>query len=84
MPRYYFDVDDGQALTVDLDGIECSSMDELRFAAIDGLPDLARDQMPNGDHTKMVVKVRNADGNYLFEASLTLSVKWAGRSAKKL
>ena len=46
MARYYFDVDDGQALTVDLDGIECGSMDELRFAAIDGLPDLARIKCP--------------------------------------
>ena len=83
MARYYFDVDDGVVFTLDQDGIECASMDELRFAAIDGLPDLARDQMPDGDHTKILVKVRDAGGSYLFEASLTLDVKWAAGEVDK-
>jgi hypothetical protein len=77
MARYYFDVHDGTALTRDEDGVECCSLNELRFAAIDALPDLARDQLPNGDSTRLAVKVRDAGGKYLFEASLTLSVKWA-------
>ena len=74
--RYFFDIHDGRALTLDRVGIECATLEELRVTAIDGLPDLARDEMPNGDDTRMSVKVRDVDGNYLFEASLTLSVKW--------
>jgi hypothetical protein len=76
MPRYYFDVDDGHKLTVDVQGLECATPAEVRYSAVDALPDLARDELPNGDFLKMAVKVRDESGRYLLEASLTLDVKW--------
>ncbi|MDX8506298.1 hypothetical protein RFM40_13170 [Mesorhizobium sp. VK22E] len=34
--------------------------------------DVARDEIPGGDHLKITVKVRNEKRNQMFEASLTL------------
>ena len=81
MPRYYFDVDDGNGLNTDNDGVECASLDDLKFAAVDALPDLARDELPNGDRVRFSVKVRDLSGKYLLEASLTLNVEWAAGSS---
>jgi hypothetical protein len=78
MPRYYFDVDDGTDLILDQQGIECGSLDEMRYEAVDALPDLARAELPDGDNRTMTVKVRDAAGKYLLEASLTVSVRWLG------
>jgi hypothetical protein len=78
MPRYYFDVDDGTGLTLDPHGIECGSLDAMRYAAVDALPDIARDELPDGDNRTMTVKVRDLAGKYLLEASLTVNVRWLG------
>ena len=76
MPRYYFDVDDGTGLILDQHGIECGSLDAMRYTAVDALPDIARDELPDGDNRTMTVKVRDLAGKYLLEASLTVQVKW--------
>lgn len=78
MPRYYFDVDDGTGFILDSYGIECGSLDAMRYAAVDALPDIARDELPDGDHRTMTVKVRDVGGQYLLEATLTVDVRWLG------
>jgi hypothetical protein len=50
----------------------------MRYAAVDALPDIARDELPDGDNRTMTVKVRDLAGKYLLEASLTVNVRWLG------
>lgn len=76
MPLFYFDSHDGTRFLKDEDGLECASLEIVRKRTIDALPDIARDELPDGDDHVMWVKVRDASGRYLFEASLTLSAKW--------
>ena len=81
VPRYYFDTDDGDGLVADEDGQDVASAEELRFLALDALPDIVREVMPDGDETTFSIKVRDASGEYLFEATLALKSSWLRRPA---
>ncbi|BCG87922.1 hypothetical protein MesoLj113c_40320 [Mesorhizobium sp. 113-3-9] len=76
MSRYYFDVHDGEELTVDEDGIFCASLEELSFHAVDVLPDIAREVLPDGPRRILSVKVRDCSGQHIFRATLTLASAW--------
>ena len=76
MPRYYFDIDDGKSFTRDEAGHEFPTPEAMRDAAVGVLPNIARNQMPNGDRRVFSVKVRDGDSRYLLSASLSLVVEW--------
>ena len=80
VPRYFFDTDDGTGLVVDEDGQELSGPDQLRYLALDALPDIARDIIPDGDERLLSVRVRDETGAYVFEAFLSLKTRWLTRS----
>jgi len=82
MPRYYFDTFDGADLCEDDQGVDFASDSEMRFAALDALPEIAREELPDGDHREMWVKVRSSDGADLFKATLSLRAEWLNRPAK--
>ena len=72
MPRYFFDIHDGEDLTVDQIGLQCASEKDVRNEAIKALPDIAKDELPDGPERCFWVKVRDETGNYIFTASLEL------------
>ncbi|WP_457936249.1 DUF6894 family protein [Mesorhizobium sp. 10J20-29] len=76
MVRYYFDIKDGDDLSVDDTGIECSGPEEARFQAIDALPEIARDELPDGDNRFFEVNVRDDQGRAVFRCRLTLETEW--------
>ncbi|WP_457589925.1 DUF6894 family protein [Jiella marina] len=73
MPLYYFDVLDGERFIRDETGHECADVAAIRRAAIESLPGMASDVMPDGDRHSIAVKVRDGDGVYVYEAALTLN-----------
>lgn len=76
MPIFYFDTFDGEEEFVDMDGVDCSSLSAVRTRAIDALPDMTRELLPDGDRRRMTVRVRDGQGSYIFEASLYFSAFW--------
>jgi hypothetical protein len=76
MPRYYFDIDDGEGLTRDEEGILCRRREDLRRVATHLLPGIARDAPPNKDSCVLTVKVRDKSGDYVFQATLSLTAEW--------
>jgi len=82
MPRYYFDIHDGERLTQGDDGQEFASREEMRDAAIRALPDIARDELPNSDVHVFSVRVRDEDGAYVFEATMVLRSGWVDHSER--
>ncbi|MDY0884772.1 DUF6894 family protein [Dongia soli] len=74
--RYYFDIDSGRRATRDQIGSEFARPEDVRAAAIRVLPDIARDEWPDGDCRVMIVKVRDHKGSYVFQASLSLVSNW--------
>jgi hypothetical protein len=76
MPLFFFDIHDGNELTRDDSGVECASLAEVSDKAIDALPDIAREELPNGPRRTFLVKVRDDAGRYVFRASLALASAW--------
>jgi hypothetical protein len=76
MPRYFFDTTNGETAYVDTDGLDLADDEEARTHALDALPDMASDDMPNGDDRRLVVTVRGEDGAVVYTASLTLRGRW--------
>lgn len=78
MPRYYFDTFDGSSSSTDNDGVDCSTRKEIQDAAVDALPDMAREILPDGPNRIFRVDVRGAGDRVLFRASLELKSEWLG------
>ncbi|UDL95519.1 hypothetical protein LGH83_04660 [Lichenihabitans sp. PAMC28606] len=76
MPRFYFDSHDGDQFIRDDLGVILTDNEKARTVAIDALPDIARDVLPDGDHRVMIVLVRDEMGSYIFEAKLSLAARW--------
>ena len=76
MARYFFDVFDGTTTAIDEIGIECDDLAEVRYRAIDALPEIARDELPNGDAGLFEIKVRDERGSPLFRCSLAFTSDW--------
>ena len=76
MSRFYFDIFDGEDEVRDIVGVDCDTPQQVREEAVSALPDMARDELPNGPDRTFWVKVRDAAGRKVFEASLVLTSKW--------
>ena len=76
MPRYFFDIDDGTRQTRDDTGFDLPDLQTARDEALAVLPSLARDEIPDGDEHVLTVHVRDAEGQPIFRASLSLSSQW--------
>ena len=82
MPRYFFDVFDGDKLLRDEIGIELAGLEDVRTAAIEALPDIARDVLPDGDRRLFSVQVRDAENRVVFKASLDFKAEWTAEPGK--
>jgi hypothetical protein len=72
MPRYYFDFRDGETDARDEVGLTFKDLKEARDAAIKLLPDVAHEELPDGDQHVFSVRIRDESGRYLFFATLSL------------
>lgn len=75
MPRFFFDIQDGQLTTDDV-GTEFPNAHAARDAAIKVLPDIAREEISQGESRQVAVLMRNEAGQALFAASLILNAEW--------
>lgn len=76
MPRYFIDSSDGSFSHIDQDGVELTGDEAARYLALDALPDMVREVLPDGDQREFAVRVRDAGGRVIYSASLTLTGAW--------
>ena len=76
MPKYFFDIYDGEQQIRDDTGVDLSGPDAARDAAIGVLPNIARDELPDGDKREFVAVVRDESGRKIFRAALSLVAEW--------
>lgn len=72
MPRYFIDTDDGDRLHQDHTGHVLPDTEAARKTALDALPDMARDKIPDGDTRTITATARDEQGNVVYAATLTL------------
>ena len=73
MPRYFFDVQDGNTHHTDdvgevLDGLETAFREAMGL-----LSELAQQILPNGKDRALISTVRDEDGKGVYKATLTLT-----------
>ena len=76
MPRFFIDSDDGDMSVIDDEGYELQDAQAARTMAIDVLPDMARQKIPDGDCRDFTVRVRDENGTVLYTATLSLIGEW--------
>jgi hypothetical protein len=74
MPRFFIDTADEAHFVRDVVGFECDDVEAAKTAAVSALPDMARDELPDGDRRTFLAIVRDAEGRTLVQASLALAV----------
>jgi hypothetical protein len=75
MPRYFFDVYDGENTTRDNVGLELASTHDAQQEAVRTLPQLAKDALPDGTQRDFVVEVKDAEQRPILRAKLSLTVE---------
>ena len=81
MPRFYFDIFDGEKATPDKLGLDVEDgLERVRYLAIDALPDVARERLLDGDSAEFIVTVRDVHGSDIFRAILSFRAEWINRS----
>ena len=75
MPRFFFDTYDGETFIPDDRGVVLEDLEQAKDEAVLGLPDMARDTLPDGDRRDYVVEVRDEAGRKVWRASLSLVVE---------
>ena len=75
MPRFYFDVIDNGRITRDEEALELTDFQHARNQALAALADMAKDELPDGDHREFVIEVRDGGPEPLLRASLALKVE---------
>jgi hypothetical protein len=58
MPRFFFDIHDGKDFTPDRQGLDLDDLEAAKDEAKKALPDIVRDEMPDGDRRDFTVDVR--------------------------
>ena len=73
MPRYFFDIHDGQ-FSRDDEGLECANFEAARREAMASLPEIARFALPGDSETRAFsVLVRDEGGAVVYTAALTFA-----------
>lgn len=71
MARYYFDVRDSRGFHHDDVGEEFADIEEACEQCQGLLPDIAREEMPNGDLNIIICDVRDSLGRVVYRGELT-------------
>ena len=70
MPRYFFDVRDGKGFHRDDVGDEFDGFDDVRQQCQALLPDIARDELPDGDLHEISCDVRDETGRVVYRGEM--------------
>ncbi len=76
MPRFYIDTSDQERFLRDEEGFEFMDVEAAKNAAVDALPDMARDELPDGDNRTFIAVVRDDQGQILLQATMSFGVTW--------
>jgi ferredoxin len=74
MPRFFFDIRDGDSFTSDDEGLEFGDIEQAQREASETLADMAKDAIRNGALPKLAIDVR-ANGEPLLRTTLKIEVQ---------
>ncbi|ANY84986.1 hypothetical protein BB934_42975 (plasmid) [Microvirga ossetica] len=75
MPRFFFDIHDGEDFAPDRQGVDLDDLDAAKDEARKALRDVIWDKLPVGDRRDFTVDVKNTAGEIVWRATLSLVVE---------
>jgi hypothetical protein len=81
MPRFFFDIHDGEDFTPDRQGLELDGLEAAKAEAKKTLPEIVKDEMPDGDRRDFTVDVKSAAGQIVWRVTLSLVVESPSQSS---
>jgi len=75
MPRFFFDIHDGEDFTPDRQGVDLDDLDAAKDEARKALRDIIWDELPVGDRRDFTVDVKNMAGEIVWRVTLSLVVE---------
>ena len=75
MPRFFFDIHDGEDFTPDRQGVDLDDLDAAKEEAKKALRDIVWDELPVGDRRDFTVDVKNVAGQIVWRVTLSLVVE---------
>ena len=76
MPRYFFEIDDGELHTTDEEGLELPDLKAARDEALGVLPEIAQGMPPEGDRQDLTAVVRDESERKVVIATLALKADY--------
>ena len=76
MPKFFFDIYDGERNFRDDEGSDLSDREAARVQALSVISDIARDNSPDGDRRDFITDIRDETGRVIFTATLSLVARW--------
>lgn len=71
MPRYFFDVCDSRGFHRDDFGSDCDDFGDARMMCQCMLPDIAREELPDGELHTITCDVRDGSGRIVYRGRIT-------------
>ena len=75
MPRFYFDVLDGESFTRDDDGLNLASLDAAEDEAVHAIAGIGQDSLPKRRGSELSVRVRDERGHPVLTVTLSMMVR---------
>jgi hypothetical protein len=75
VPRFFFDIHDGEDFTPDREGLDLDDLEAAKAEAKRTLPEIVKDEMPDGDRRDFTVDVKDAAGQIVWWVTLSLVVE---------
>jgi hypothetical protein len=75
MPRFFFDIHDGEDFMPDRHGMELEGLEAAKDKAKKALPDIVKDEMPDGNRRDFTVDVKDVAGQIVWRVTLSLVVE---------
>ncbi|MGE7368297.1 DUF6894 family protein [Neorhizobium sp. NPDC001467] len=76
MPRYFFDVHNGNGASRDEHGLELSSADRVMSEISRIMLDIARDEFPSQEEGRIAIFARDERGNEICASYLSFQTEW--------
>jgi hypothetical protein len=73
MPTFFIDLQAGDVVGEDVEGLEAADLDAVRQQAVQGMVDLAREQLPSEGELQFTATVRDSTGAIAFKTTLKVT-----------
>jgi hypothetical protein len=75
VPRFYFDVREGDSFTRDDDGLAFDSLEEAAAEAANSAAEIGRDRLPKGHAPEILVEVRDEHGERVLTVTVSMTIR---------